>query len=320
MAHANLACKLYAQGKLDEVVAANREAIRLKPDNRLAQCNLGGALAELGRLEEGIAAYREAIRLMPHFTTARKNLALLLRQKGDFTGSLAEYRRFREQVANRPDWSDRSTKMVELAERMAALAGRLPGILKGDDRPRDNAERILFARICFDTKRYAAAERLYAEALASDPGLDRKREEFHCFRAACAAAVAAAGWGQDDPSPDDGEKARLRGRALFWLKADLAAWAKVVDSGPTRADLGAWEKVFGAGPQLARGAAFYTLSDWRIDGRLAIVREPEALAKLVEAERKEWKAFWSEVEAMTKRIATAENRSHDLLDENEDIR
>jgi hypothetical protein len=125
---------------------------------------------------------------------------------------------------------------------------------------------------------------------------------------------------KDDPAPDDGQKARLRGRALVWLKAEVAAWAKVVDSGPPRADLAAWEKVFGAGPQLARAAAFNTLSAWRYDGSLASIREPDALARLPLAERKEWQAFWAEVEATIKRVATSGNRSHDLHDENEDIR
>jgi tetratricopeptide (TPR) repeat protein len=189
-------------------------------------------LAELGRIDEGIAAYREALRLMPYFTSGRRQLAYLLRQKGDFTGSLAEYRRFREMVVNRPDWSDESVKRVELAERMVVLADRLPGILKGDDRPRDNAERILFARMCFDTKRYAAAARLYAEALESDPGLVRDRRAGHCYRAVRAAALAAAGLGKNEPPPDEGQKVRLRGQALARLKADLAAWDVAIASGP----------------------------------------------------------------------------------------
>ena len=290
-AHANLGCSLQTQGKLDEAVAEYREAIRLKPDQGLAQCNLGETLADLGRIEEGIAACREAVRLMPYFTTARENLALALRQQGDFTGSLAEYRKFHELVSNRPGWSDHSGKMVELAERMAVLADRLPGILKGDDRPQDNAERMVFARMCFDTKRYATAARLYAEALESDAGLVRDREARHYYRAACAAALAAAGRGKDDPPPDEGQKVRLRGQALVWLKAELAAWADAVASGP---------------PQ-TRFEAFYTLPAWRGDGRLASVREPEALAKLPVAERKEWEAFWAEVEAVIKRAAASGN-------------
>ena len=93
-------------------------------------------------------------------------------------------------------------------------------------------------------------------------------------------------------------------RRSAWLKAELAAWADAVASGS---------------PQ-TRFEVFYTLHAWRRDGHLASVREPEALARLPVAERKEWEAFWAEVEAVIKRAAASGNRSHDLHDEEEDIR
>jgi serine/threonine-protein kinase len=303
-AYAQLGCALQVQGKLDEALAPYREAIRLKPDERLAQCNLGETLAGLGKIEEGITAYHEALRLMPYWATGRRCLAGTLRQKGDFKGSLAEYRKLRDQVANRPDWAIISREMVELAERMVVLADRLPGILKGGDRPRDNAERILFAQMCSDTMYYAAAVRLYAEALESNPGLVRDRAARHCYGAGRAAALAAAGRGNDEPPPDDAQKVTLRGQSLVWLKAELAAWDDAIASGP---------------PQ-TRSEAFHTLRRWRQDWRLASVRESEDLAKLPMAERKKWEALWVEIEAVIQRAATSENQRHDVLDENEDIR
>ena len=153
--------------------------------------------------------------------------------------------------------------MVELAERMAVLADRLPGILKGDDRPRDNAERIVFAQMCFDTRRYAAAARLYAEALESDAGLVRDREAGHRYRAACAAALAAAGRGKDDPSPDDGQKVRLRGQALAWLKAELAAWADAVASGPPQTRFEAFHTLRGMESVTATSPASANPRPWR---------------------------------------------------------
>ena len=194
--------------------------------------------------------------------------------------------------------------MVEQAERMAVLADRLPGILKGDDRPQDNKERLVFARMCFNSTRYAAAVRLYAEALESEPGLVRDREAYHNHRAAWAAALAAVGRGKDVPTPDDGQKVRLRGQSLIWLKAELAAWADVAASGPPP----------------TRIEAFHTLRGWRMDFNLPSVREPEALAKLPAGERKEWEAFWAEVETVISRVAASGNRSLDLHNEDEDIK
>ena len=63
-----------SQGKLDEAIAAYREAIRLKPDYAEAHSNLGIALAGQGKLDEAIAEYREAIRLKPDYAAAHNNL------------------------------------------------------------------------------------------------------------------------------------------------------------------------------------------------------------------------------------------------------
>ena len=47
----------------DAVLAAFREAIRLRPDYAEAHNNLGLVLIQSGKDDEGIAALREAVRL-----------------------------------------------------------------------------------------------------------------------------------------------------------------------------------------------------------------------------------------------------------------
>ena len=44
-----------------------------------------------------------------------------------------------------------------------------------------------------------------------------------------------------------------------------------------------------------------TLQHWRIDSDLTSVREPDALAKLPEAERTNWQSLWADVEALRRR-------------------
>ena len=68
--------------------------------------------------------------------------------------------------------------------------------------PKDNAERLALAQRAYDTKRFAVAARLWAEALDSDPKLAADRQAQHRYNAACAAALAAAGQGKDEPAPD----------------------------------------------------------------------------------------------------------------------
>jgi tetratricopeptide (TPR) repeat protein len=55
-AHYNLDNVLYEQGKLDEALAAYREAMRIKPDFAEAHSNLGAAaLNEQGKRDEAVA-------------------------------------------------------------------------------------------------------------------------------------------------------------------------------------------------------------------------------------------------------------------------
>jgi hypothetical protein len=98
----------------------------------------------------------------------------------------------------------------------------------------------------------------------------------HRYNAACYAALAAAGKGEDAATLDDKERLRLREQALTWLKADLALHAK----------------------QMEGAAAQEALRWWQKDPDLAGARDPAALAKLPEAERREWKMLWSEVERL----------------------
>ena len=109
-------------------------------------------------------------------------------------------RRGHELGSRQPGWRYPSAQWVAEAERLAALAARLPAVLKGEDRPADAAERLAFAQMCYDTKRHAAAARLWAEALAADPKLGDDRQARHRYNAACAAALAGCRAGEGRPA------------------------------------------------------------------------------------------------------------------------
>src|SRR5215472_12944629 len=70
----NLGVVLNDQGKLEEAIAAYRQAIRIKPDFAEAYSNLGNSLSDQGKIDEAIAAYRQAIRIRPDFPEAHSNL------------------------------------------------------------------------------------------------------------------------------------------------------------------------------------------------------------------------------------------------------
>ena len=173
---------------------------------------------------------------------------------------------------------------------LLALAKTYPAIVRGEEKPTDNALRLQVAQIAFDRQQFAAAARLWAEALASDPELGDDRQAQHRYHAACAAAQAAAGHGQDEPLPDDSAKIKLRGQTLDWLKAELTSQ----------------QKLFNSGAPQDRPAIVQSLSHWRQDPNLAGIRDVAALAKLPADEQKQWQTLWARVPELWTVVPTSQ--------------
>ena len=95
-------------------------------------------------------------------------------------------------------------------------------------KPVNNAERLRFAHLAFDHKKFVLAARLWAEALANDPTLGDDRQTAHRYSAARAACMAAIGLDQDEPPLDETAKAKFRRQALDWLNAERAALGKIL--------------------------------------------------------------------------------------------
>ena len=287
-AHNNLGVALMYQGKLDEAIDELRSAIQLRPDYAVAFCNLGNTLRLKGNLDEAATELRTAIRLKPEYAEALCNLGLVLQKQGHDSGALEMLRKGHKLGARRPDWRYPSAQWVADAERTLSMAKRLPAMLRGEDQPKDNAERLAFAQIAYDRKHFTAARRLWALALESDPKLGDDRQNWHRYNAACSAALAVAGQGKDAPPADDAAKATLRRQALDWLQAELAAWTKHLDSGPPQ------ER-----PEISK-----TLDHWKQDTDLVSVRDAEPLAKLPDEERKAWQQLWADVDSLLTRAGS----------------
>jgi tetratricopeptide (TPR) repeat protein len=251
----------------------------------LAHNNLGADLADKGDVAGAVAAYRRAIELDPKYAQAHCNLGHALRQQGHFRAALQALQRGHELGTKDPRWRRPSADWVRQCQRLVDLEPRLPAILKGEDRPKDAEEQMALARWQQDKRLYAAAARFYAAAFAQEPKLAGDLRRGHRYDAACAAARAAAGQGKDADKLDNKEKARLRRQALDWLRADLTAWAQVVekDSPPDRA------------------LVQRQLQHWQKDPDLTGLRDKDALAKLPEAEREACRKLWADVDALLRR-------------------
>ena len=161
----------------------------------------------------------------------------------------------------------------------------MPGFLDGTTTPASPAERVELAGFCALKRLNRAAARFYDQAFAAEPKLAEDAKVRHRYHAARAAALAGCGQGDDADKLDQAEKAQWRGRALEWLRADLKAWAGLLDAEP------------------ARSAANVSnvLRRWLVETDFAGGRGREALAKLPEAERPAWQKLWNDVADALKR-------------------
>jgi formylglycine-generating enzyme required for sulfatase activity len=180
-------------------------------------------------------------------------------------------------------------RLVRVRDR--ELAKRYPAVLRGEDQPADNLERLAFAQLAHDHKKFAVATRLWTEALESDPMLGEDRETQPRYNAACAAVLAAAGQGPDEPTRDEAAKAQLRRQALDWLRAELEVWDEFV----------AYRRV------IPYTFVLETLRHWQQDRDLAGIRDATALARLPADEQKAFTQLWADVAALIQEAKDPDN-------------
>src|SRR5262249_52697567 len=163
------------------------------------------------------------------------------------------------------------------------LEGKLPATLRGEVKFTDARDWLMLAEMCIHhKKRFAAAARFYAAAFMANPKLEDVQTS-HRYDAACAAALAAGGKGEDAADLTDVDRARLRKQAIGWLEAERSAL-----TGSLRKD--------------NEASIAGVLRHWETDPDLAPVREEAALARLPVEERKAWAQFWANVAAMRQRL------------------
>jgi hypothetical protein len=169
------------------------------------------------------------------------------------------------------------------AERLCRLEKRLPALLAGKDGVADSRERVELTELCHRQQRFAAAARFAAEALADDPRLATDPQIGLRYKAACSAALAAAGQGEDAAGLGGSQRLALRRRALTWLRGDLTLWTRLVASG-----------------EVGRSRLTRILGHWQKDADLAGIRDKAALARLSAEERGACVKLWADLAALLK--------------------
>jgi tetratricopeptide (TPR) repeat protein/serine/threonine protein kinase len=276
-AHNSLGSALSLQGKMEEALSALRQAISLKPDLFNAHANLASALYQMRDLQGAIAASRKAVALKPGDAAIYLVLGQALRDNGEFAEALIALKHGHELGSRNPRWPYPSAKLVRECEKLVTLDARLSRVLAGKEAVADARERLAFADLCYLKRRFERSARFYEEALSQEPGLAEDFQHNRRYNAACTAALAGCGQGADAATLEHKTRARLRRQALDWLRADLAAWAQLLEK-PTQV-----------------GAVQQTLRHWQQEPELAGVRGG-GLTKLPEEERQPWQQLWADVE------------------------
>ena len=189
-----------------EAEAEYRRATELQSDLADAHAGLGDALRHQERYPEAAVAYRRAIECKPDFAAAYIALGSALRRQERYEESLDAYRRGHELGSKQPGWSMNSARFVHNAERLVALAPRLPALLSGETQPASADEYVTLAGLYQNRKLNRAAARSYVAAFTAEPKLAEELASTR-YSAACAAALAACGQGKDTAQLDDTERA-----------------------------------------------------------------------------------------------------------------
>jgi serine/threonine-protein kinase len=273
-AHNYLGIVHHQKGQHDEAIACFRQAIALKTDDADAHNNLGLALRARRLVDEAISEFKQAIRFKKDYAEAHNNLGAALQARGELDEAIAC---FRQAIRLQKDYAEAHNNLTTTLQWKAALA-KLPLILKGEAQPADAAECVVLATVCqmpFQ-KLYAASARFHEEAFSRQAALaDIPGQRYN---AACAAALAGCGQSKDAADLPDKERVRLRRQALTWLRADLAAWRRLLEKDTSR-----------AGPIVLQ-----QMRHWQQDSDFAGVRG-DAVARLPEAEREGWRQLWTDV-------------------------
>ena len=279
-----------ARGK-DAYAAALRRAetaCRLAR-NWMSVKTLGVAQYRVGDYKNALETFERMSQAFP--TTLPGILAYLAmshQQLGHWEQARATLARLREMVGVQRG-ADIAEASGDLREAEDLLDERLRAVIRGDTEPGSVTERAQIAYVC---RRYrnlhVTATRLYADAFAADLRLAADLRQGHRHNAACSAALAAAGQGDDARGLPDKVAAMLRRQALRWLRADLLLWAARLEA----TDPGAPAEVQQA------------LENWEQDRDLAAVRDREALARLPAEESRACAGLWDEVATCRRRAAS----------------
>jgi len=172
---------------------------------------------------------------------------------------------------------------------MRELEPRLQSVLKREGDSTPPKDLLTFAKIASIKKRYSGAAALYRDALERQPALQDSRDilvgQSQRYYAACSAALAGLGKGEDAADLDSASRARWRHRAIKWLHEDLAAL----------------QRKYSTENQQSSKRLAQALKSWR-RGALKFLENEETMTAIPASEIQAWTALRTAVDRRIKEL------------------
>jgi WD40 repeat protein/tetratricopeptide (TPR) repeat protein len=229
---AKISSLLRDRGEFRQAIPLLKLAVKLQRDNDRFWFTLATAHADLGEDAGAAAAFREVIRLRPNDAEAHCLLGLTLQRQGKIAEGLEALRRGHDLGLKIAGWPYPAGEWVKRAEELVALEKKVSAIREGKEKPASPEEALELAVLCHAQGHYASAARLAADTLKDKLSLGEDLRHDYRYLAACAAAQAGCGRGEEAARLTPEERTRWRDQALGWLRADLAAGSQPLAQGP----------------------------------------------------------------------------------------
>jgi len=166
-AHYCITDMLLEQGRIEEAIWHNTEALRIKPNYTNALNGLGSALMKAGKIDEAMGYYKKAIEISPRSAISYIHFGEVLAAKGKFDEALSMYQKA---LQLSPD--------VELYSNIGfvlAKSGKLEEAAKEYEKvlliePRNATAHKNLGAVFFQQKKFDQAAAEYRKALELKPG------------------------------------------------------------------------------------------------------------------------------------------------------
>ena len=91
VAYGFLAWQLHEEGKIDQAIAYNNQALRINPNDDIVHVNLGFILSKIGKFDEAVQHYAKALQIKPDNPAAYKNMGNTLLKQGKTREAIEQY-------------------------------------------------------------------------------------------------------------------------------------------------------------------------------------------------------------------------------------